>query len=143
MHWVWHVAPIERGLVAAVSVSPTICDHPHFTDEGLKAPTCALHLLSYLSLKLGVKPLIRHEREREFECPSCRQVTLNVSQAAEISYNVGIMSRNTGTVDGGKDLKEKRTGAKDRGRKGSWRTVRGKNKKDWLHHIAWVWPSSR
>ena len=56
MHRVWHVAPIERGLVAAVSVSPTICDHPHFTDEGLKAPTCALHLLSYLSLKLGVKP---------------------------------------------------------------------------------------
>ena len=53
------------------------------------------------------------------------------------------MSRNIGTVDGGKDLKEKRTGAKDRGRKGSWRTVRGKNKKDWLHHIAWVWPSSR
>ena len=51
-------------------------------------------------------------------------VTLNVSQAAEISYNVGIMSRNTGTVDGGKDLKEKRTGAKDRGRKGSWRVMR-------------------
>ena len=23
MHWVWHVAPIERGLVAAVSVSLT------------------------------------------------------------------------------------------------------------------------
>lgn len=61
MHGVWHVAPIERGLVAAVSVSPTICDHPHFTDEGLKAPTCALHLLSYLSLKLGVKPLIHDE----------------------------------------------------------------------------------
>ena len=38
MHWVWHVALIERGLVAAVSVSPTICDHPHFADEGLKAP---------------------------------------------------------------------------------------------------------
>ena len=54
--WVWYVALIERGLVAAVSVSPTICDHPHFTDEGLKAPTCALHLLSYLSLILGVKP---------------------------------------------------------------------------------------
>ena len=52
MHWVWHVALIERGLVAPVSVSPTICDHQHFTDEGLKAPTCALHLLSYLYLKL-------------------------------------------------------------------------------------------
>ena len=55
MHWVWYVALIERGLVAPVSVSPTICDHQHFTDEGLKAPTCALHLLSYLYLKLGVK----------------------------------------------------------------------------------------
>ena len=47
---------MKGGLVAAVSVSPTICDHLHFTGEGLKAPTCALHLLSYLSLKLGVKP---------------------------------------------------------------------------------------
>ena len=56
MHWVWHVALIDRGLVAAVSVSPTICDHLHFTDEGLKAPTCGLYRLSYLSLKLGVKP---------------------------------------------------------------------------------------
>ena len=56
MHWVWHVAVIERGLVPAVSVSPTICDHLHFTDEGLKAPICTLHLLSYISLKLGVKP---------------------------------------------------------------------------------------
>ena len=47
---------LKGGLVAAVSVSPTICDHPHFTDEGLKAPTCGLYRLSYLSLKLGVKP---------------------------------------------------------------------------------------
>ena len=54
MHW--HVALIERGLVPSVSISLTICDHLHFTDEGLKAPTCALPLLSYLSLKLGVKP---------------------------------------------------------------------------------------
>ena len=56
IHWIWHVALIERGLVAAVSVSLTICDHPHFTDEGLKAPMCALHLLSSLPLKLGVRP---------------------------------------------------------------------------------------
>ena len=61
MHGVWHVAPFERGLVASVSVSLIICDHPHFTDKGLKDPTCALHLLSYLSLKLGVKPLIHDE----------------------------------------------------------------------------------
>ena len=62
---------------------------------------------------------IMREREREFECPSCRDVTLNVSQAAEISYNVGIMPRNIGTLDGGEDIKKKGTGAKDRGRKGS------------------------
>ena len=46
MRWVWHVALIERGLVASVSISLTNCDHLHFTDEGLKAATCALHLLS-------------------------------------------------------------------------------------------------
>ena len=68
---------------------------------------------------------------------------LNVSQAAEISYNVGTMPRNIGSLDAGLK-KEKATGAKDRGRKGSWRTMKKKKrKKDWLHHIACVWPSSR
>ena len=33
---------------------------------------------------------------------------LNVSQAAEISYNVGIMPHNIGTLDGGQDLRRKR-----------------------------------
>ena len=50
MLWVWHVsmglALIEKGSGAAVSISPTMCGHLHFTDEGLKAATCALHLLS-------------------------------------------------------------------------------------------------
>ena len=53
---------------------------------------------------------------------------LNVSQAAEISYNVGTMPRNIGSLDAGLK-KEKATGAKDRGRKGSWRTMRKKKAK--------------
>ena len=48
------------------------------------------------------------EREREFECPTCRDIRLNVSQAAEITYNVGIMPHNIGTLDGGQDLRRKK-----------------------------------
>ena len=133
MHWVWHVALIERGPVAAVSVSPTICDHLHFTDEGLKAPVCALHLLSYPSLKLGVRPSgpsWEREREREFECPTCRDIRLNVSQAAEITYNVGIMPHNIGTLDGGQDLRRKKELGQrtEAGREvgGQWRKKKGR-----------------
>lgn len=39
---------------------------------------------------------------------------LNVSQAAEISYNVGIMPRNIGTLDGGQDVRRKRNWGKGR-----------------------------
>ena len=48
------------------------------------------------------------EREREFQCPSCRNVMLNVSQAAEISYNVGTMPCNIGSLDGGQDLRREK-----------------------------------
>ena len=48
------------------------------------------------------------EREREFECPSCRDIRLNVSQAAEIIYSVGIMPHNIGTLDGWQDLRRRK-----------------------------------
>ena len=51
-----HAPLFERGMVLLSLFSPIICGHLHFIDEGLKDPTCALHLLSYLYLKLGVKP---------------------------------------------------------------------------------------
>lgn len=69
---------------------------------------------------------------------------LNVSQAAEISYNVGIMPRNIGTLDGGQDLRRKRNWGKGQRQEGKLEDAEGeKIKHSWLHHIAWVWPSSR
>ena len=70
---------------------------------------------------------------------------LNVSQAAEISYNVGIMPPNIGTLDGGQDLRRKRNWGKGQRQEGKMEDNEGKKKKKhgWLHHIAWVWPSSR
>lgn len=68
---------------------------------------------------------------------------LNVSQAAEISYNVGIMPRNIGTLDGGQDLRRKRNWGKGQRQEGELEDSEGKKKHGWLHHIAWVWPSSR
>lgn len=43
---------------------------------------------------------------------------LNVSQAAEISYNVGIMPHNIGTLDGGQDLRRKRNWGKGQRQEG-------------------------
>ena len=76
---------------------------------------------------------------------------LNVSQAAEISYNVGIMPRNIGTLDGGEGIRKKRNWGKGQRQEGKLKdndgqqnkTKQNKTKHGWLHHIAWVWPSSR
>ena len=133
-----------KGSGAAVSVSPIICDHLHFTDEGLKAPTCARHLLSYLYLKLGVKPFGPSWETESLSVPTAGMIasTLNVSQAAEISYNVGIIPLNIATPDGGQDLRRyKELGQRREARRGSWRAMRRRKKKsNWLHHIAWIGP---
>ena len=69
---------------------------------------------------------------------------LNVSQAAEISYNVGIKTpRTIGTLDGGQDLRRKRNWVKGQRQEGKLEDNEGEKKHGWLHHIAWVWPSSR
>ena len=54
---------------------------------------------------------------------------LNVSQAAEISYNVGIMPHNIGTLDGGQDLRRKRNWGKGQRQEGKLEDNEGKKKK--------------
>ena len=54
---------------------------------------------------------------------------LNVSQAAEISYNVGIMPPNIGTLDGGQDLRRKRNWGKGQRQEGKLEDNEGKKKK--------------
>ena len=51
---------------------------------------------------------------------------LNVSQAAEISYNVGIMPPNIGTLDGGQDLRRKRNWGKGQRQEGKLEDNEGK-----------------
>ena len=55
-------------------------------------------------------------------------VTLNVSQAAEISYNVGIILCNIGTLDGGNDLRRKRNWGKGQRQEGKLEDNEGKKK---------------
>lgn len=54
---------------------------------------------------------------------------LNVSQAAEISYNVGIMPHNIGTLDGGQDLRRKRNWGKGQRQEGKLEDNEGKKRK--------------
>ena len=54
---------------------------------------------------------------------------LNVSQAAEISYNVGIMPPNIGTLDGGQDLRRKRNWGKGQRQEGKLKDNDGKKTK--------------
>ena len=61
--------------------------------------------------------------ERECECPVCRDVTLNVSQAAEIGYTVGI------TLDGGQDLRRKRNWGKGQRQEGKLEDSEGGKQK--------------
>ena len=51
---------------------------------------------------------------------------LNVSQAAEISYNVGIMPRNIGTLDGGEGIRKKRNWGKGQRQEGKMEDNEGK-----------------
>ena len=57
------------------------------------------------------------------------------------------MPRNIGTLDGGEDIKKKRNWGKGQRQEGKLKDNDGKKqnktKHGWLHHIAWVWPSSR
>lgn len=55
---------------------------------------------------------------------------LNVSQAAEISYNVGIKTpRTIGTLDGGQDLRRKRNWVKGQRQEGKLEDNEGKKRK--------------
>ena len=93
--------------------------------------------------EIRVKPSGRSWETESFSVPARGMIasTLNVSQAADISYNHGIMRHGNCTSWWRAGLKkEKGTGAKERGRKGKLED--NEKEKEWFHHIAWIWPNS-